>query len=267
MPQALSPSCSSMWRRPVSARDTAARRPLARPPTKARAPMPSERMRTSPRLRAHAREQRHREAGAAHERVGQRQGVEAALARRLGHHGVAGQRLDQLGVDLHAHRVVPAGDVGHRTRERPALAPVGRLQLPLDLPQVPPDPVEAPVDVGAGQSPRFADLPDQQQGQQIPVLGQRVDRVGHAGPALVEIDLRPHLVLRAGEVDGGHGLVVVDERRAGDRRAVDRVDVVAGNPDPPPLAPGQIAEPVRVEGLRRHLRRTARRSPTTRCPA
>ena len=49
MPQVLRPSCSSMWRRPVSASETAARRPLARPPTNARAPMPSLRMSASPR--------------------------------------------------------------------------------------------------------------------------------------------------------------------------------------------------------------------------
>ena len=42
---------------------------------------------------------------------------------------------------------------------------VRSLELALDLPQVPPDPVDASVDVGAGKTPGFADLPDQQEGQ------------------------------------------------------------------------------------------------------
>ena len=58
--------------------------------------------------------QRDRKVGPLHQGVRQGQGVETSLARRLGHDRVAGQQLHQLGVDLDAHRVVPAGDVGHR---------------------------------------------------------------------------------------------------------------------------------------------------------
>jgi hypothetical protein len=79
-------------------------------------------------------------------------------ARGLRDHGVAGQRLDQLGVHLHADRVVPAGDVRDRAGQRFA-----SLGLPVDLLDVPADAVEPAVDVGAGQPPRLADLPDQQQ--------------------------------------------------------------------------------------------------------
>ena len=116
--------------------------------------------------------------------------------------------LHQLGVDLHAHRIVPAGDVGHRPGQRLALPSVRRLELALDLPQVPAHAVDAAVDVGAGQPPRLADLPHEQQGEQVAVLAQRVDRRGDPEPALVEVDLGPVLVLGAGELHRGHRLVV-----------------------------------------------------------
>ena len=64
-------------------------------------------------LAADPAEQCDRKTGAGHEGVGERQAVEAALARRLCHHGIAGQHLNQLGVHLDAHRVVPARNVRH----------------------------------------------------------------------------------------------------------------------------------------------------------
>jgi hypothetical protein len=48
-------------------------------------------------------------------------------------------------------------------------------ELALDLLDVPADTVEGPVDVGAGQPPRLADLPHQQHGQQVAVLRHLVD--------------------------------------------------------------------------------------------
>ena len=50
------------------------------------------------------------------------------------------------------------------------------LHLPLDLVQVPADAVQRAVDVGAGEPPRLADLPDQQQRQGVACSAQLVDR-------------------------------------------------------------------------------------------
>ena len=50
MPQALRPSCSSMWRLPVSTSCAAILPPFERPPTKAMAPISGERTSTSERL-------------------------------------------------------------------------------------------------------------------------------------------------------------------------------------------------------------------------
>ena len=118
MPQALRPSCSSMCRLPVSTSCAATRPPLDRPPTKASAPSSGDRtsasdsVAPSPESRVTGRPSR------GHQRVRQRQGDRAALGGRLGHHRVAGQQLHQLGVHLHAHRVVPAGDVADRPGQR-----------------------------------------------------------------------------------------------------------------------------------------------------
>ena len=95
-------------------------------------------------------------------------------------------------------------------------------ELPLDLAEVPVDAVERAVDVGAGQPPRLADLPDQQQRERLAVLAHLRDGGGHPGLALVEVDLAPGLVLPRGLRDRGHGVVVVDPRRALDRRAVEQ---------------------------------------------
>jgi hypothetical protein len=98
---------------------------------------------------------------------------------------------DQFGVDLHAHGVVPTGDIGHRARQGLSLLSVTRGELPLDLADIPADAVHTAVDIGAGQAPGFADLPDQKQRQQFAVLDQGVHRLGHLRPAFVEIDVGP----------------------------------------------------------------------------
>ena len=141
----------------------------------------------------------------------------------------------------------------HRAGQRCAQVAVAIGELPLDLADVPAHAVQRPVDVGAGQPPRLADLPDQQQRQQIAMRGQRVDRLGDARLALVQADLRPVAVLLAGSGDGLDRRIEVDTRRAGDRGAVDRRHVVARGAHPPPLAVHEVAEPVGVEGLGGHV--------------
>lgn len=85
------------------------------------------------RLRAHqgvgeltaiAGDQGDGQTGVVHEGVHHAQAHRPALRGGFGDDGVAREQLDQLGVDEHAHRVVPGGDVGHRTRQRGA--PVGQ---------------------------------------------------------------------------------------------------------------------------------------------
>jgi hypothetical protein len=73
--------------------------------------------------------------------------------------------------------------------------------------------------------------PDEQQREQVAVRGHHVDGGGHPLLALVQLDLAPVGVLVHRGVDGRGGRVAVDLRRALNRRAVDRVDVVAGPPD------------------------------------
>jgi pimeloyl-ACP methyl ester carboxylesterase len=102
-------------------------------------------------------------------------------------------------------------------------------ELALDLPEVPPDSVDAAVDVGAGETPGLADLPDEQQRQEVAVLDQRVDRVGHPRPALVQFDAGPQRVLPTAKSTAATASSV-DQRRPRNRRAVDRVDVVTGMP-------------------------------------
>ena len=49
--------------------------------------------------------------GASHQGVSEGERMKTALRRRLRDHGVPGEYLHQFGVHLHAHRVVPRGDV------------------------------------------------------------------------------------------------------------------------------------------------------------
>jgi hypothetical protein len=128
-------------------------------------------------VRSHPREQGDGQPGTPHEGVSQGQRVESPLARGLGHHGVAGQRLDELGVHLHAHRVVPAGDVGHGAGQGLALRAVARGELTLDLAEVPPHTVDAAFHVGAGQTPGLADLPHEEEGKQVALFDQSVHRI------------------------------------------------------------------------------------------
>ena len=62
--------------------------------------------------------QGHRQSFARHERVGEGQAVEAALAGGFRDDRVAGEHLHEFGMHLHAHRVVPRCDVAHRARQR-----------------------------------------------------------------------------------------------------------------------------------------------------
>lgn len=204
-------------------------------------------------VRAHAREQGDRKAGAAHQGMSQRQGVEATLAGGFCHHGVPHQGLHQLCMDLDAHGIVPTGDIRDGPGQRLALLSVARRELAFDLAEVPPGPVDATIDVGTGQAPRLANLPDEEESQQIPVLDQCIDRFGHHGAALVQLDLRPRLVFLECVGDRGHGLFVIDEGRPGNGRAVHAVHVVTRNTDPPPFPPGQISQAVGIEGFGRHL--------------
>jgi hypothetical protein len=188
----------------------------------------------------HARNERDRKPGASHERMRQRERVEAALARSLRQHSVPAESLHQLGVDLHAHRIIPAGDVRDGPREGLPLMTIGSLELALDLPQVPTNPVDAAVDVGSGKPPGLADLPDEEQGEQVVVLAQGVNRSRDPGTAFVQIHLRPDVVLATRELDGRNRFVVIHQRRPGDRCAVNGVDVVPRDSDPAPLPTGQV---------------------------
>ena len=82
------------------------------------------------------------------------------------------------------------------------------------------------------------------------MLGHGVDGCGDPGPALVEVDATPRLVLLTGVGDRGGRLVVINPRGTGDRAAVHRVHMVPGRADTPPLATGQVPQPIRVECLR-----------------
>jgi len=80
-------------------------------------------------------------------------------------------------------------------RQWRALRAVGRGQLPLDLAEIPPHAIDAAVHVRAGESPGLADLPDEEECEQIAVLDQPVHRLRDACAPLVEVDVRPELVL------------------------------------------------------------------------
>ena len=126
------------------------------------------------------------------------------------------------------------------------------LQLAVDLAEVPADAVQRPVDVGAGQLPRLADLPGQQQRERVAAPRRSPSTAACTRRlALVEVDAGPRVVLAVGVHDGRGRLVVGDPRRALDRRAVDRRDVVAGDARALPVAAVQVEDAVGVEGLRR----------------
>jgi hypothetical protein len=77
------------------------------------------------------------------------------------------------------------------------------------------------------------------------------DRRRDPALALVEVHRGPGVVLGVRVLDRRDRLVVADPRRALDRLAVDRVDVVARLAAALPLAAVQVEDPVRVERLRR----------------
>jgi len=199
--------------------------------------------------------------GASHQRMRQGECVEAALARGLRQHGVPTEGLHQFGVDLHAHRIVPAGDVRDRPREWLPLMTIWGLELALNLPQVPADPVDAAIDIGRGETPGLADLPDEKEGEQLVVLAQGVNCSRDPGTAFVQIYFRPYVVLATCELDGRNRLVVIHQRRPGDGCAVNGVDVITRDSDPAPLPTGQVPQTVRVERLRRGLRAAPVRLP------
>jgi hypothetical protein len=201
--------------------------------------------------------ERHREAGAGHQRVREGQAMKAALRGCLGHDRVAGQRLHQLGVHLHAHRVVPAGDVRHRTRQGPPLVGCAGRELSVDLRDVPAHPVESSVDIGARQPPWFADLPTQQQREQVPVPRHGIDGLGDSVASLVEVDLAPGLVLLTGLPHGIDRLVEAHARGSRDGRAIHGIDVVARPSHAAPLTADEVPQAIGVERLWR--RRTALR--------
>lgn len=128
-----------------------------------------------------------------------------------------GECLDQDRVHEDAHRVVPAGDVRDGAVERGAALDHG-----LDAVDVPAHPVDGAVDVGLGEAPGLADLPDEEECEEFAVLGEGVEGGADAGAALVERDVPPGTVL----VEGGtHRLVGgggVEAGRSGDGTAVDR---------------------------------------------
>ena len=197
--------------------------------------------------RAHARDERDRQALAAHERVGEGEAVEATLARGLRDDGVAGEQLHEFGMHLHAHRVVPARDVAHRAGQGLA---AGKLTIRLG--DIPVDAIKGTVDVGACKAPRLADLPYEEQGQQVAVLTHRSDSAAHPLPSLVEPNLHPLGMLAHSTIHGLDSLVMVDPRRALDLHAVNRVAMLPRHPGTHPLAADEIADPVWIKGLRGH---------------
>jgi hypothetical protein len=169
---------------------------------------------------------------------------EAAVGGGLGDDGVAGQGLDEHGVDEDGHRVVPAGDVADRAGERGAVADHG-----VDLVHVPAHAVDGPVDVGLGEAPGLADLPDQEEGEQLAVLGEGVQGGGDARLALGERDGAPGTVLIEGGAYGGMGAGGVEAGQACDGGAVDGrgggEDTAVGVPGALP----EVEDPVGPEGL------------------
>jgi hypothetical protein len=73
--------------------------------------------------------------------------------------------------------------------------------LPFDLVDIPTHTVQTPVDVGACQPPWLADLPHQQQREQVAVRREVVNGVGHPLPSFIQINRGPCFVLAAGVVD------------------------------------------------------------------
>ena len=125
------------------------------------------------------------------------------------------------------------------------------VELALDLLDVPADAVEPAVDVRAGQPPRLADLPDEQQREQVAVLGHRVDRRGHPRLRSSSSTSPQSACWRTAASTAASAVVLVHPRRALDRRAVDRVDVVTGPPDPLPPTVDEVAQAVGLERLGR----------------
>jgi hypothetical protein len=58
---------------------------------------------------------------------------------------------------------------------------IRRLELALDLAQVPADPIDTAVHIGRGETPGLADLPDEEEGEQLVVLAQGINRSGLPG--------------------------------------------------------------------------------------
>lgn len=133
--------------------------------------------------------------------------MEAALRRRLGDHGIAGEQLHQLGVHEHAERIIPRCDVRHRPVEGHSVG-----ELALDLCEIPLDTVEAAIDVVAREFPRLADFPHEQTRDGVALLSQQCHGLGDTAHALIQRHARPleillhrhrHRLVRGGGIDTG----------------------------------------------------------------
>ena len=255
-PQAFRPSCSSMWRLSVWTSWLAIWPPASRPPTKARQPILSLSTRAGD---SREPEPLSRVTGSSQRRMSAADSVSAhkpPIGRGLGDHRVAGQELDQHGVHQHAQRVVPGGDVGHRAGQRLAAG-----QHRFDLLQVPAHPRDGAVHRGQRLAPGLADLPHQQQGEQLPVGLQLLHAPGDAGPPLLQVDSCPSPVLG---VRGGHGLQRVlqpEHRWPSDRLAVDGAGRLGRVASRVPCTVPQVADPIRARMLPVRPRGSARRRP------
>ena len=198
--------------------------------------------------RPRAAEQGDRQVAAAHERGRQGQRAQATVGRCLGDHRIAGQELDQHGVDEHAQWVVPGGDVGDRAGQWLAAG-----QHRLDLLQVPAHPAHGAVNRGQRLAPGLADLPDQQQREQLAVLFEQVHATGDAGPPLIQVDPGPLLVLGVGRGHGLQGLAELEHRRPGDRLAVDGAGGLGRITGRLPVTVPQVAYPISLERFRSDL--------------
>ena len=128
-------------------------------------------------------------------------------------------------------------------------------QHPVDLLDVPADAVERPVDVGAGEPPRLADLPDEQQGEQVTVQGQLVERGDHPGLAVDEGRGGPVPVLGGGEGHRGPGRLGVEAGQVDQLGVVDRGPYRGRDADRLPGPLDQVAE---GDDARRDARRGRR---------
>lgn len=100
---------------------------------------------------------------------------------------------------------------------------------------VPADTVDGSVDVGPGEAPGFADLPDEEEGEELAVLGQCVEGGAHAGAAFGEGDVAPGAVL----VEGGpYGLLGGRRVQAGRSDDGGVVDGAGGGEGAAVLVPG-----------------------------